>query len=196
MQKRCSTARRTDRHAAVTHVCPHCQRFHLTWIGKRGMVKNFRCDSLSSVDSKGLKYQDCEVLVRINKQSLDIASGVHVGKDAVSLVFREPKHQETTAYWHVRRCESRGDQNGTNDTADAAAGDNCGGQGKSFKTKSVREVLEVHVQKGSPDVQTTVFRETSIQMRTRTVSRDSSRTHSLSSRKRHDHNCRNNSLVL
>ena len=60
----------------------------------------------------------------------------------------------------VSRCESRGDQNGTNDTADAAAGDNCGGQGRSFKTKSVFEVLEVHVQRGSPDVQKTVFRET------------------------------------
>ena len=69
-------------------------------------------------------------------------------------------HQETTAYWHVRRYDCRGDQNGTNDTADAAAGDICGRQGKSFKTKSVREVLEVHVQNGSPDVQKTVFRET------------------------------------
>jgi len=35
----------------------------------------------SSVDSKGLNYQDCEVLVRIKKQSPDIADGVHVGKD-------------------------------------------------------------------------------------------------------------------
>ena len=51
----------------------------------RGVVKNIGFDSfiddLSSVDSKGLNYQDCEVLVRINKQSPDIASGVHVGKD-------------------------------------------------------------------------------------------------------------------
>merc|ERR1712065_125049 len=38
-------------------------------------------DDLSGVDSKGLNYQDCEVLVRINKQSPDIAGGVHVGKD-------------------------------------------------------------------------------------------------------------------
>jgi len=36
---------------------------------------------LSSVDSKGLSHKSCEVLVRINKQSPDIAGGVHVGKD-------------------------------------------------------------------------------------------------------------------
>merc|ERR1712063_94602 len=38
-------------------------------------------DDLSSVNSKGLSYKTCEVLVRINKQSPDIAGGVHVGKD-------------------------------------------------------------------------------------------------------------------
>jgi len=38
-------------------------------------------DDLSSVDSKGLSWETCEVLVRINKQSPDIAGGVHVGKD-------------------------------------------------------------------------------------------------------------------
>ena len=38
-------------------------------------------DDLSSVDSKGLSCDTCEVLVRINKQSPDIAGGVHVGKD-------------------------------------------------------------------------------------------------------------------
>lgn len=37
-------------------------------------------DDLSSVASKGLNWQDCEVIVRINKQSPDIAGGVHVGK--------------------------------------------------------------------------------------------------------------------
>merc|ERR1712085_150729 len=38
-------------------------------------------NDLSSVDSKGLSCDNCEVLVRINKQSPDIAGGVHVGKD-------------------------------------------------------------------------------------------------------------------
>jgi len=38
-------------------------------------------DDLSSVDSKGLSDSSCEVLVRINKQSPDIAGGVHVGKE-------------------------------------------------------------------------------------------------------------------
>jgi S-adenosylmethionine synthetase len=37
-------------------------------------------DDLSSVASKGLSCDTCEVLVRINKQSPDIAGGVHVGK--------------------------------------------------------------------------------------------------------------------
>jgi len=37
-------------------------------------------DDLASVDSKGLSCKSCEVLVRINKQSPDIAGGVHVGK--------------------------------------------------------------------------------------------------------------------
>merc|ERR1712048_1293322 len=35
----------------------------------------------------------------------------------------------------------------------------CGGTGKSFTTKQEREVLEVHVQKGSPDNHKVVFRE-------------------------------------
>merc|ERR1711912_14388 len=38
-------------------------------------------DDLSSVESKGLDHKNCEVLVRINKQSPDIAGGVHVGKE-------------------------------------------------------------------------------------------------------------------
>jgi S-adenosylmethionine synthetase len=42
-------------------------------------------DDLSSVDSKGLSDKMCEVLVRINKQSPDIAGGVHVGKDEMDV---------------------------------------------------------------------------------------------------------------
>merc|ERR1712176_483766 len=51
----------------------------------RGVVSKIGFDSyvddLSSVDSKGLCDKTCEVLVRINKQSPDIAGGVHVGKE-------------------------------------------------------------------------------------------------------------------
>merc|ERR1711970_946920 len=51
----------------------------------RGVVAHIGFDSyvddLSSVDSKGLSDKTCEGLVRINKQSPDIAGGVHVGKD-------------------------------------------------------------------------------------------------------------------
>merc|ERR1711865_762270 len=53
----------------------------------RGVVAKIGFDSfvddLSSVDSKGLSDKTCEVIVRINKQSPDIAGGVHVGKDEV-----------------------------------------------------------------------------------------------------------------
>eukprot|EP00415_Alexandrium_ostenfeldii_P005061 UN5061 len=35
----------------------------------------------------------------------------------------------------------------------------CGGQGKSFTTKQECEVLEVHIQKGSPDNHKVMFRE-------------------------------------
>merc|ERR1711865_798796 len=42
-------------------------------------------DDMSSVDSKGLSCKTCEVLVRINKQSPDIAGGVHVGKDEMDV---------------------------------------------------------------------------------------------------------------
>merc|ERR1719464_2353661 len=37
--------------------------------------------------------------------------------------------------------------------------DACGGTGKTFKTKSEREVLEVLIQKGSPDNHKVQFRE-------------------------------------
>merc|ERR1719333_1429207 len=42
-------------------------------------------DDLSSAASKGLSCDTCEVLVRINKQSPDIAGGVHVGKDEMDV---------------------------------------------------------------------------------------------------------------
>jgi len=42
-------------------------------------------DDLGSVESKGLNCSDCEVLVRINKQSPDIAGGVHVGKSELDV---------------------------------------------------------------------------------------------------------------
>jgi S-adenosylmethionine synthetase len=42
-------------------------------------------DDMSSVDSKGLSDKTCEVLVRINKQSPDIAGGVYVGKDEMDV---------------------------------------------------------------------------------------------------------------
>merc|ERR1712203_884340 len=55
----------------------------------RGVVAQIGFDSfvddLSSVDSIGLSDKTCEVLVRINKQSPDIAGGVHVGKDEMDV---------------------------------------------------------------------------------------------------------------
>merc|ERR1712031_86474 len=55
----------------------------------RKAVKGIGYDSyeeaLDSVDSKGLSCKSCEVLVRINKQSPDIAGGVHVGKDELDV---------------------------------------------------------------------------------------------------------------
>merc|ERR1719298_234152 len=55
----------------------------------RGVVKKIGFDSyvddMSSVDSKGINDKTCEVIVRINKQSPDIAGGVHVGKDDMDL---------------------------------------------------------------------------------------------------------------
>merc|ERR1712225_183216 len=38
-------------------------------------------DDMSSIESKGLSHKTAEVLVKINKQSPDIAGGVHVGKE-------------------------------------------------------------------------------------------------------------------
>merc|ERR1711943_135935 len=55
----------------------------------RGVVAKIGFDSfvddLSSVDSKGLDDKTMEVLVRINKQSPDIAGGVHVGKEDLDI---------------------------------------------------------------------------------------------------------------
>merc|ERR1711862_635098 len=55
----------------------------------RGVVAGIGFDSyvddLSSVDSKGLSDKTCEVLVRINKQSPDIAGGVHVCKEDLDI---------------------------------------------------------------------------------------------------------------
>jgi len=55
----------------------------------RQAVRNIGFDSyvddLSAVNSKGINCDDCEVLVRINKQSPDIAGGVHVGKDEMDV---------------------------------------------------------------------------------------------------------------
>jgi len=55
----------------------------------RGAVKGIGYDryddSLASVDSKGLSYKTMEVMVRINKQSPDIAGGVHVGKEEMDV---------------------------------------------------------------------------------------------------------------
>jgi S-adenosylmethionine synthetase len=42
-------------------------------------------DDLASVASKGLDYRSCEVTVKINKQSPDIAGGVHVGKSELDV---------------------------------------------------------------------------------------------------------------
>merc|ERR1719331_1514876 len=55
----------------------------------RGVVKKIGFDSfvddMSSVDSKGLSDKTCEVIVRINKQSPDIAGGVHVARDEMDV---------------------------------------------------------------------------------------------------------------
>merc|ERR1711988_1984869 len=46
---------------------------------------NSYIDDLASTESKGLDHKNCEVLVRINKQSPDIAGGVHVGKEDLDI---------------------------------------------------------------------------------------------------------------
>jgi S-adenosylmethionine synthetase len=55
----------------------------------RGAVRSIGFDSfeddLSSVNSKGINYNTCEVLVRINAQSPDIAGGVHVDKSEMDV---------------------------------------------------------------------------------------------------------------
>merc|ERR1712039_187483 len=51
----------------------------------KGIGYDTYVDDLSSVDSKGLSFKTCEVLVRINKQSPDIAGGVHVGKEEMDV---------------------------------------------------------------------------------------------------------------
>merc|ERR1712078_65223 len=51
----------------------------------RGIGYDSFVDDLSSTVSKGLSCSTCEVLVRINKQSPDIAGGVHVGKDEMDV---------------------------------------------------------------------------------------------------------------
>jgi len=47
----------------------------------RGIGFDSFVDDLTSTESKGLSCDNCEVIVRINKQSPDIAGGVHIGKD-------------------------------------------------------------------------------------------------------------------
>merc|ERR1739848_378250 len=51
----------------------------------KGIGYDLYDDSLESVDSKGLSDKSCEVLARINKQSPDIAGGVHVGKEEMNV---------------------------------------------------------------------------------------------------------------
>ena len=54
-----------------------------------------------SVDSRGLSHQDCEVLFHVNKQSPDIAGGVHVDRDDLRVMLAaqgtQASHQQATA---------------------------------------------------------------------------------------------------
>ena len=49
--------------------------------GTQNIVIDSFIDDSSRVDNKGLYYQDCEVLFHLNKQSADIAEGMHVDGD-------------------------------------------------------------------------------------------------------------------
>ena len=51
----------------------------------KGIGYDSFADNLSSTVSKGLSDKSCEVLVRINKQSPDIAGVVHVSKDELDI---------------------------------------------------------------------------------------------------------------
>ena len=59
------------------------EKFHHETVvrGVQNIGVDFLIDDLSSVDSKGLNYQNCDSLFHINKQSPDIAGGVHVVRD-------------------------------------------------------------------------------------------------------------------
>ena len=65
-------------------------------------------DDLASVESKGLSCWSQEVQVRINKQSPDIAGGVHVGKDEMDvgagdqgIMFGYASHYDGTNIWLI-----------------------------------------------------------------------------------------------
>ena len=66
----------------------------------RGVMPNIGfeslIDDLSSVDSKGLNYQDCEVLFRVNKQSTNIADSVHVDRDDLDAGVADTTCSSTT----------------------------------------------------------------------------------------------------
>merc|ERR1712194_961096 len=60
----------------------------LWWLrpdGKTQVTIEYLQRADGAVDSKGLSDKTCEVLVRINKHSPDIAGGVHVGRDEMDM---------------------------------------------------------------------------------------------------------------